>query len=122
MVKAYERLHNEGWAHSIEVWDDTELVGGVYGICIGRVFFGESMFSRRDNASKFALLGLCRILSRKAFDLIDCQVVSQHLETLGASLMPRAKFTDILRSSCNSGTQFDEWPEIALPVTTLLDK
>lgn len=122
MVEAYERLHNEGWAHSIEVWDVSELVGGVYGICIGRVFFGESMFSRRDNASKFALLGLCRILSRKAFDLIDCQVVSQHLETLGASLMPRAEFTDILRSSCSSGTRFDGWPEIALPVTTLLDK
>ncbi len=122
MVEAYERLHDEGWAHSIEVWDNSTLVGGLYGICIGRVFFGESMFSRRDNASKFALLGLCKILSRKAFDLIDCQVVSQHLETLGARLMPRAEFTEILRSSCSSQARFDEWPEIALPVATLLDK
>ena len=122
MAEAYLRLHEEGWAHSIEIWENSALVGGLYGLCIGRVFFGESMFSARDNASKFALLGLCRILSRKAFDLIDCQVASQHLETLGASLMPRSEFTQLLRSSCCSETRFDGWPEKDLPVAQLLDK
>ena len=121
MAEAYLRLHEEGWAHSIEIWEESTLVGGLYGLCIGRVFFGESMFSARDNASKFALLGLCRILSRKAFDLIDCQVASQHLATLGASLMPRSDFTEILRSSCSSETRFDGWPEKDLPVAQLLD-
>ena len=121
MAEAYLRLHEEGWAHSIEIWEESTLVGGLYGLCIGRVFFGESMFSARDNASKFALLGLCRILSRNAFDLIDCQVASQHLETLGASLMPRSDFTEILRSSCSSETRFDGWPEKDLPVAQLLD-
>ena len=122
MAEAYLRLHDDGWAHSIEVWQNSELVGGLYGLCIGRVFFGESMFSGRDNASKFALLGLCKILSRKSFDLIDCQVASQHLESLGAKLMPRPEFTEILRSSCRSDTRFDGWPKIALPVSQLLDK
>ena len=121
MAEAYLRLHEEGWAHSIEIWEESTLVGGLYGLCIGRVFFGESMFSARDNASKFALLGLCRILSRKAFDLIDCQVASQHLETLGARLMPRSEFTEILRTSCGSATRFDGWPEKDLPVAQLLD-
>ena len=121
MADAYLRLHEEGWAHSIEIWEESTLVGGLYGLCIGRVFFGESMFSARDNASKFALLGLCRILSRKAFDLIDCQVASQHLATLGASLMPRSDFTEILRSSCSSEARFDGWPEKDLPVAQLLD-
>ena len=122
MIEAYQRLHDEGWAHSIEVWDDSELVGGVYGLCIGKVFFGESMFSCRDNASKFALLGLSRILARQAFDLIDCQVVSQHLVSLGAALMPRSEFTGILRSSCQLETPFDGWPGKPVPVEQILEK
>ena len=122
MAEAYERLHDEGWAHSIEVWENAALVGGLYGLSIGRVFFGESMFSARDNASKFALLGLSIILFKKGFDLIDCQVVSRHLETLGASLIPRAEFREILGSSCSPKSRFDGWPEKALPIAQLLAK
>ena len=122
MIEAYKRLHDEGRAHSIEVWDNSELVGGVYGLCIGKVFFGESMFSSRDNASKFALLGLGRILARQAFDLIDCQVVSQHLLSLGAVLMSRSEFTEILRSSCQPDIPFDGWPGNAVPVSQILEK
>jgi leucyl/phenylalanyl-tRNA--protein transferase len=93
MVKAYCRLHEQGHAHSIEVWDQADLVGGIYGVAIGRMFFGESMFSRRDHASKVALLGLCRGLAALGFPLLDAQVSSPHLFTLGAREMPRREFS-----------------------------
>ena len=93
MFDAYCRLHAQGHAHSIEVWDKEELVGGIYGVAIGRMFFGESMFSRRDHASKVALLALCRGLSVLEFPLLDAQVSSSHLLTLGAYELPRAKFS-----------------------------
>ncbi len=93
MIEAYCRLHEEGHAHSIEIHDDGELVGGIYGVAIGRMFFGESMFSRRDHASKVALLALCRILCKQGFPLLDAQVSSAHLQTLGAEEMPRREFS-----------------------------
>ncbi|MGI9272980.1 MAG: leucyl/phenylalanyl-tRNA--protein transferase [Woeseiaceae bacterium] len=120
IIAAFEQLHIDGWAHSVEVWDKEKLVGGIYGMSIGKVFFGESMFSRRDNASKFAMFGLCRILQRKDFVLLDCQVLSQHLTTLGAELMPRSEFTDILRTSCDPAVQFDEWPSKVAPIGDFL--
>ena len=92
MFEAYCRLHEQGHAHSIEVWDGDELVGGIYGIAIGRMFFGESMFSRRDHASKVALLALCQGLAASGFPLLDAQVSSSHLLTLGAHEMPRQAF------------------------------
>lgn len=107
---AFEKLHLAGWAHSIEINDGEDLVGGIYGLSIGRIFFGESMFSRRDNASKFALLGLCRILYQNGFELLDCQVLSQHLMSLGATLVPRKEFTNILGQSCKNREQFVNWP------------
>lgn len=110
IVRAFERLHDEGWAHSVEVMDDADLVGGMYGIVIGRVFFGESMFSRETNASKFAMIGLADVLRKNGFELIDCQVESAHLMTLGAVTMPRVDFADILESACDPPSRFDNWP------------
>ena len=119
IIAAYNRLHADGWAHSIEVWQGGALIGGLYGLSIGRVFFGESMFSRQSNASKFALYALSRYLQAQAFALIDCQVLSHHLTTLGASLMPRAEFADILQSACEPPEPFDAWPEEPLAVSEI---
>lgn len=120
MITSFEKLHAEGWAHSIEVRECGELVGGMYGIAIGRVFFGESMFSHADNASKFALLGLTRILSRNDFELLDCQVTSPHVLTLGAVQILRREFTAILRDACEENSQFAGWPGNVVPVRDLL--
>ena len=106
MIAAYERLHEQGWAHSIEVWQDDELAGGLYGLAIGRTFFGESMFSRKPNASKIALLALTQHMRRGDFELLDCQVTSQHLLDLGATLMPRRRFASTLKRLCNPPKAF----------------
>lgn len=92
MLAAYQRLHALGSAHSVEVWDGERLAGGIYGIAIGRMFYGESMFSAQTNGSKVALLALCRVLNGWAYPLLDAQVASDHLSTLGALEMPRAAF------------------------------
>ena len=122
MIAAYERLHAEGWAHSVEVWAGTDLVGGIYGLSIGKVFFGESMFSLRDHASKFAMLALCRVLTQNEFALLDCQVLSPHLLTLGATQIPRTRFTAILHAACPDKRQFHCWPSNPLPIAALLAK
>ena len=122
VMSAYQQLHADGWAHSVEVWDSEELVGGIYGLSIGRVFFGESMFSRQDNASKFAMLGLCSILAQNDFELLDCQVLSQHLLTLGARLIPRAEFSQILRGFCATDDQFANWPTKVVKIAELASK
>lgn len=101
MARAYVRLHTLGWAHSFETWLDGELVGGLYGIAIGRVFFGESMFARATDASKVALARAVGFLLSRNFALIDCQVASQHLASLGAECIPRARFLDQLREYCD---------------------
>lgn len=121
MTAAYERLYAERWAHSIEVWEDDELTGGVYGLCIGKVFFGESMFSAKTNASKMALMGLAQHMREFALELIDCQVVSQHLMTLGATVIPRDEFTRILDRACTPPERHQNWPQRPLPVRQLLD-
>jgi len=107
MARAYRELHRAGWAHSVEIWRDESLVGGLYGLAIGRVFFGESMFSRAGNASKIALLALCRELVARDFALLDCQVESPHLQSLGATLMPRASFANILHQNSVAKTQLE---------------
>lgn len=94
---AYTTLHQQGIAHSVEVWQEQELVGGLYGLALGRVFFGESMFSYRSDASKTALAFLCHHLNAWGFHLIDCQVYNPHLESLGARLIPRAVFSQHLQ-------------------------
>ena len=93
MVAAYTRLHQAGCAHSVETWRDGRLAGGLYGVAIGRMFYGESMFSREPDASKVALVCLARQLQRWGFGLIDCQMETAHLASLGAHTMPRTAFT-----------------------------
>ena len=122
MLDAYERLHDEGWAHSIEVMDGNRLVGGVYGLCIGGIFFGESMFSAQANASKIALLGLTRHMLTHGMPLIDCQMVSPHLLTLGASTMPRPEFIRTLKDACHPAKAHQDWPSEPVPVAKLLSK
>ena len=119
VMSAYRQLHKDGWAHSVEVWDGEELVGGIYGLSIGRVFFGESMFSRQNNASKFAMLGLCSVLTKNDFELLDCQVLSQHLLTLGARLITRAEFSESLRGFCATDVQFANWPTKVVKIAEL---
>ena len=92
MMRAYQRLHDAGAAHSVEVWVDNALAGGLYGVAIGRMFFGESMFSRQSNGSKIALVTLAAQLARWEFPLIDCQMQTTHLATLGAVEIPRPEF------------------------------
>jgi leucyl/phenylalanyl-tRNA--protein transferase len=119
MMQAYELLHRDGWAHSIEIWDDGNLAGGLYGICIGKVFFGESMFSSTPNTSKMAMLGLARHMVSAHLELIDCQVVSRHLITLGARLMPRTEFSAFLERACNPPDRHEDWPREPIPVADL---
>lgn len=97
MQKAYLQLSHESHAHSIEVWLDNELVGGLYGVAIGQVFFGESMFSLKRDASKVALVYLCQKLNDWGYQLVDCQVESKHLTSLGAKLISRENFQNELK-------------------------
>jgi leucyl/phenylalanyl-tRNA--protein transferase len=97
MIAAYSILHRMGYAHSVETWQDGELVGGLYGVAIGRMFYGESMFSRRSDASKVALAHLASQLRRWNFGMIDCQMNTRHLASLGAHEIPRAEFVNKLQ-------------------------
>lgn len=119
MERAYTRLHELGWAHSVEVWNEQMLAGGLYGLAIGRVFFGESMFSNTPNASKLAMLGLCRQLTQREFALLDCQVVSPHLLSLGATQIDRQEFVDQLTVACNPPAKTVDWPRERLAVSEL---
>lgn len=105
MQKAYTRLHHLGWGHSIEVWQDEQLVGGLYGLAIGRMFFGESMFSRHRDGSKVALLALCAQLRRWQFELIDCQVGNDYLYSMGAEDLSRSDFKVALDQYTQGGEQ-----------------
>ncbi len=100
IIEGFNKLHQLGYAHSVECWHEDTLVGGLYGIAIDRMFFGESMFSKMQDASKVALVHLVRVLKSLDFKLIDCQVYSQHLESLGATPMPREEFATILAEFC----------------------
>ncbi len=102
---AYSHLHQLGIAHSVEAWSDSELVGGLYGIAMGSVFFGESMFSRKTDASKIALYHLIQKLKALSFTLIDCQVYNPHLESLGATCIPRPVFIKHLKQHIQDGRQ-----------------
>ena len=118
MFDAYCRLHELGWAHSIEVRDEADrCIGGIYGVAIGRMFFGESMFSAETNGSKVALIGLCRVLCEWGFALLDAQVASPHLATLGAIQMPRSEFVAHVAKACAepfpTGSWRERWPGLA---------
>jgi len=111
MIAAYRRLHGHGFAHSVEVWQDGILAGGLYGVAIGRVFFGESMFTRVSNASKVALVHLCRTLSDRGFRLIDCQVHTGHLIRMGAEQIPREDFIRLLDRWCPLADWRGSWDD-----------
>lgn len=96
LAGAFAALHRRGCAHSLEAWHNGELVGGIYGLALGRAFFGESMFARRTDASKIALVALCRLLARHGFELLDCQVENPHLLRMGAESWPRERFETVL--------------------------
>lgn len=112
MLEAYCALHDLGYAHSVEVWQETRLAGGLYGISLGRAFFGESMFSAIPNASKAALITLVENLGRRGFDLIDCQVETAHLAGLGARPIPRSEFGALLRRSLRHKTLRGNWRDM----------
>jgi leucyl/phenylalanyl-tRNA--protein transferase len=97
MQAAYGHLHELGYAHSVEVWMDGKLTGGLYGMALGKAFYGESMFSWRTDASKIALAHLCTQLKRQGFGIIDCQMETKHLASLGARPIPRSDFVALLR-------------------------
>lgn len=98
MQQAYCRLHELGYAHSVETWVDGKLVGGLYGLAIGRAFFGESMFSHARDVSKIALAHLCLYLQRREFGIIDCQMKTEHLASMGGKTIPREHFADLLET------------------------
>lgn len=109
MRRAYQRLHRAGYAHSCEVWRGGELVGGVYGVSLGAMFFGESMFFRETDASKIALVSLVRAVERWGFTLLDCQVMNPHLESLGAREIPREEFLHRLAANEAVPTRQGPW-------------
>ncbi|RQW78491.1 MAG: leucyl/phenylalanyl-tRNA--protein transferase, partial [Methylococcus sp.] len=111
MQRAYLRLHQAELAHSFEVWRETELVGGLYGVGIGQVFFGESMFHRMTDASKVAFVRGCQKLNNWGYRLIDCQVHTAHLESLGAHQIPRAEFVRALNALCDAPVTEEAWRE-----------
>ncbi len=109
MAKAYENLHDIGIAHSVEAWQEGELAGGLYGVSLGGCFFGESMFSKISNASKVALWVLVEFLKIRNFDMLDCQVNSEHLVRLGAKEIPRDLFLADLAKSMKKPTLTGKW-------------
>jgi leucyl/phenylalanyl-tRNA--protein transferase len=111
MISAYKALHEHGLAHSVEVWQGGALVGGLYGVAIGGVFFGESMFTRVDNASKVALVHLCRRLADWRFELIDCQVLTGHLIRMGAGQMPREEFVRRIEALRDRASPTGSWDD-----------
>jgi leucyl/phenylalanyl-tRNA--protein transferase len=111
MRAAYIRLHRLGFAHSVETWLDGRLVGGLYGVALGRIFFGESMFSTERDASKVALKRLCEELQARGFHMIDCQMATPHLMSLGARLIPREEFTRVLEEHIEGSPEPQSWSE-----------
>ncbi len=122
MIKAYEELHIAGYAHSVEVWRENSLIGGLYGIALGDVFFGESMFSKATNGSKIAIAHLVEQLKQWQYKLIDCQVYNDHLSSLGAIEIDRHTFEQTLGKhidSTNLRTMDNQWgpKDITLPAS-----
>lgn len=109
MRAAYRRLHELGYAHSVEAWEGERLAGGLYGVSLGGVFFGESMFADRPDASKAAFAALCRTLAARGFGLVDCQVHTGHLERFGARGLPRADFLALLQAELRKPTWAGAW-------------
>ncbi|MBI4648065.1 MAG: leucyl/phenylalanyl-tRNA--protein transferase [Bacteroidia bacterium] len=111
MVDAYNRLHNAGFAHSVEVWDNNKLAGGLYGVSIGRAFFGESMFYLQRDASKVALYHLCKKLIYMDFQFIDAQQTTKHIMSLGAVKIPRKEYLQMLNKALEYSTLIGKWTD-----------
>lgn len=111
IIEGYQQLHKLGYAHSVEVWQNDQLVGGLYGVSLGGVFFGESMFSLVSNASKVALATLCQQLTDWQFDFVDCQFSTDHLLSLGAKAIARADFLPLLDKALTQETRLGSWAE-----------
>jgi leucyl/phenylalanyl-tRNA--protein transferase len=109
MRQAYIELHHLGFAHSVEVWRREELVGGLYGVSLGKCFFGESMFHLAPNASKYAFITMCRKLAEWGFELVDCQVPSDYLRTLGATEIPAPEYLELLEENLGFNTHVGNW-------------
>lgn len=109
MIAAYNQLHDMGFAHSIEAWQDGRLVGGLYGVVLGRIYFGESMFTRVTDASKVAFVHLVRYVRERGFPIIDCQVQTRHLDSLGAETIPRSRFIELLNRYCGEPGPAADW-------------
>jgi leucyl/phenylalanyl-tRNA--protein transferase len=109
MVRAYTRLHELGFAHSVESWRDGELVGGLYGVALGKVFFGESMFARAADASKVALVRLVERLMAAHYRVIDCQQATAHLASLGAREIRRTAFAQLVQESIQYPPSGERW-------------
>lgn len=110
IVAGYTTLHRMGYAHSSEVWLDGKLVGGAYGVCIGRMFYGESMFTRVSNASKIALAHLVRFLAKNGVEMIDCQQETAHLASLGATPIARSEFINWIQQAVSAPAIVDWQP------------
>ena len=109
MIDAYCRLHESGFAHSVEAWHEGTLAGGLYGVSLGKCFFGESMFTRISNASNVALVTLVEYLNKLSFDMIDCQQTTRHLLGFGAREIPRVRFLKQLEHSLKAPTKRGKW-------------
>jgi len=109
MIDAYCNLHESGFAHSVEVWQGGDLAGGLYGVSLGKCFFGESMFTRVSNASNIGLVKLVEHLKKLSFDMIDCQVATEHLTRFGARQIPRIRFLNQLEKSLKAPTIKGKW-------------
>ena len=116
IISIYNYLHDIGYAHSVEVWEDKKLKGGLYGVAIGKVFFAESMFSNSSNGSKIALIALIGILALNRYSLLDVQFMTNHLKTMGAKEMSRAMFLRLLKQSTSEKAKFEK------PSTGIIDK
>ena len=108
-VETYTKLYEMGIAHSVEVWNGKRLVGGLYGLSLGKMFFGESMFSIETNSSKIALIKLCEYLKEKDYYVVDCQVHNSHLESMGAREIERSEFLKILENQINKKGKYSKW-------------
>lgn len=107
--QTFIELHHQGYAHSVEVWQDKKLVGGLYGLGLGKVFCGESMFADVSNASKYALINLCRYLDKKNYWLVDCQQETGHLSSMGGELTSKEEFFSILKRNALIKTETNKW-------------
>lgn len=111
MIESYTKLHELGYAHSVEVWNGDEMVGGLYGISLGKIFYGESMFALESNASKFGFITLVEILKKKGFVCIDCQQDTEHLRSFGSELISKEKFMEHLRANFFNDNQTYKWTD-----------